>query len=805
MDAHPKIKDSKWLLPILKEASIALQELRTNDLAPKQYYELYILVFDILQSISNYLLVSNLDLLYAYELIQYSGNIIPRLYLLITVGSTYLKYTTDISLKKEILNDMIEMSKGVQTPIKGLFLRYYLSQSTKLCLSGETQFDSHYIIKNFIEMNKMWVRLSYNHSIPNIKNYRQDLKILIGYQFVRLSELSDDLIFYKNDILPQLLYQIEVCNEPLSQNYLFDVICNVFTDSFHLETLDILLKSLLKVNPNVSISNILINFIQRFINYNFSIYNEEIDSNIIIKFINFLNDLNNERPDIPINEYLDMINKLIEFSLCFSEKKHSFIDDLLLFLTEKLLDFNYNLSIDDNIMLFDLLTFKNMSCSIPIDSNFYYSIFVNCKAYKQLLMSLSQSQSKTLLDVSLYLLNFLTNYENDDKFINNIKIKIISVKELNEFLFVLYPILITNKCDTITKEKLSKFIHIIILNLPINLMLDSIISINNFFFKNCKKELLIYVYPTIINNFWKILSQTKKLKIVKIIFNNILRSINDITRILNDDENNNDNNDKTMNNDSDKRLIFFLILENAKIANLMKLNEITYDFFILAIDFLQDNNIIKKMESIIFLIQSLQLSKDTLSDEYFNKLSIRCIMISSKLVIKKSDQCRLIYLSSHLFDKEDITQNNSNKRVIECFQKSLKIADSILDNTESLQLMIEILNKCLYYFIKDEETFSNDENQLIAYINGLFQLIKTNLKLLENKEEEQVLDNSNNKLDIVINPIDGKNINCTNKRIINNGINEDDWMIPVHNFQKVCDFVKSQQDIDEKFKLIRTR
>lgn len=36
-----------------------------------------------------------------YELVQYAGNIVPRLYLLITVGLVYIK--TNISLKRSIL------------------------------------------------------------------------------------------------------------------------------------------------------------------------------------------------------------------------------------------------------------------------------------------------------------------------------------------------------------------------------------------------------------------------------------------------------------------------------------------------------------------------------------------------------------------------------------------------------------------------------------------------------------------------------------------------------------------------------
>lgn len=79
----------------LKHASNFLNELRTSSLNPKQYYELYIMVHDGLTYLANYLKdnksSSNNYLIDLYELVQYAGNIIPRLYLMITIGSVYME------------------------------------------------------------------------------------------------------------------------------------------------------------------------------------------------------------------------------------------------------------------------------------------------------------------------------------------------------------------------------------------------------------------------------------------------------------------------------------------------------------------------------------------------------------------------------------------------------------------------------------------------------------------------------------------------------------------------------------------
>ncbi len=64
-----------------------------------------------------------------YELVQYAGNIVPRMYLLITVGLVYIK-TGEYS-RRDILRDLVEMCRGVQHPLRGLFLRNYLLQCTR--------------------------------------------------------------------------------------------------------------------------------------------------------------------------------------------------------------------------------------------------------------------------------------------------------------------------------------------------------------------------------------------------------------------------------------------------------------------------------------------------------------------------------------------------------------------------------------------------------------------------------------------------------------------------------------------------
>ena len=50
-------------------------------------------------------------------------------YLLCTVGSVYIK--SKEAPAKDILKDLVEMCRGVQHPIRGLFLRSYLAQISR--------------------------------------------------------------------------------------------------------------------------------------------------------------------------------------------------------------------------------------------------------------------------------------------------------------------------------------------------------------------------------------------------------------------------------------------------------------------------------------------------------------------------------------------------------------------------------------------------------------------------------------------------------------------------------------------------
>lgn len=117
---------------VLRHSSALIAELRTSALSPKTYYELYVRVFAELQHLYVFFSDRNLHkrrLSDLYESVQQAGNVLPRLYLLITVGVACIKQREIPA--DSIFKDLVELCKGIQHPVRGLFLRYFFVQMCK--------------------------------------------------------------------------------------------------------------------------------------------------------------------------------------------------------------------------------------------------------------------------------------------------------------------------------------------------------------------------------------------------------------------------------------------------------------------------------------------------------------------------------------------------------------------------------------------------------------------------------------------------------------------------------------------------
>merc|ERR1712223_874284 len=361
-----------------------LSELRTSLLSPKSYYQLYMSICDEFRKGRK---VADL-----YELVQYAGNIVPRMYLLITVGLVYIK-THEYS-RRDIIRDLVEMCRGVQHPLRGLFLRNYLLQCTRNVLpdavplvnqqvhqsnlehiennvgeqeenetlneetlrqqsdeqaynpasDGTVEDSIDFILLNFAEMNKLWVRMQHQgHSRDREKKERErmELRILVGTNLVRLSQLDNiALAMYKSAVPPGVLEQVVSCRDAIAQEYLMECIIQVFPDEMHLATLNSFLGACAQLHPSVNVKNIIISLIDRLALYAqredesggipsdiklFDIFSKEIEYII------------SDRRDMPPEDIVSLQVSLINMAhKCYPER----VDyvDTVLEVTKKLFD-----------------------------------------------------------------------------------------------------------------------------------------------------------------------------------------------------------------------------------------------------------------------------------------------------------------------------------------------------------------------------------------------------------------------------------------------------------------------------------
>ncbi|PNW88440.1 hypothetical protein CHLRE_01g029650v5 [Chlamydomonas reinhardtii] len=267
----------------LKHAAAMLGELRTSQLQPQKYYELYMLAFDQLSYLESFFAdergkgraYSEL-----YELVQHAGNVLPRLYLMVAVGCLYIK--SHEASPRDVLKDLVEMCKGVQHPTRGLFLRAYLCQRAKGLLpdtgsefegpaAGSIHDALDFLMTNFIEMNKLWVRLQHQGSARDKEKRereRQQLQDLVGKNLTYLSQL-DGLSFelYRDQVLPRVLDQITSCKDDLAQLYLMQALIQGFPDRFHLGTLESLLGVLPQLQPGVKVHSVMAALMDRLARY----------------------------------------------------------------------------------------------------------------------------------------------------------------------------------------------------------------------------------------------------------------------------------------------------------------------------------------------------------------------------------------------------------------------------------------------------------------------------------------------------------------------------------------------------------
>ncbi|KAH0477278.1 MAG: hypothetical protein KVP17_003022 [Porospora cf. gigantea B] len=199
----------KSLKDVLKVCNQLLGLLRHSDeMLCEEYFRIYEGVFVELQHVIGFLReTTSRPFEELYEVVQHAGNVLPRLYMLATVASL------PEEASPELFCDIIEMLKGVQHPMRGIFLRYYFFQCIRD--KGAVNYDesSAFITaytRNAKDAATLWVRLRFQGASASDAKLMADWEAatpLVLVHVVYLCELGlADVDVHRAFVLPLLEY-----------------------------------------------------------------------------------------------------------------------------------------------------------------------------------------------------------------------------------------------------------------------------------------------------------------------------------------------------------------------------------------------------------------------------------------------------------------------------------------------------------------------------------------------------------------------------------------------------------------------
>ncbi|XP_055687349.1 vacuolar protein sorting-associated protein 35 isoform X1 [Lutzomyia longipalpis] len=738
--------DKQRLMDALKCASTMLGELRTSLLSPKSYYELYMAITDELRHLELYLFdefqkgrrVPDL-----YELVQYAGNIVPRLYLLIIVGLVYIK--TNASLKRSILKDLVEMCRGVQNPLRGLFLRNYLLQCTRNILpdtltstedSDGTVYDSiDFVLMNFAEMNKLWVRMQHQgHSSEKQRREkeREELKILVGTNLVRLSQLeAATLDTYQRLILPGILEQVVSCRDAIAQEYLMECIIQVFPDEFHLQTLDPFLKSCAQLQPGVNVKNIIISLIDRL-----AAYNQRNGKGMESEGVATEGDLTAEvqlfevfsiqianivqvRTDMPLEDTVSLQVALISLAQKVYGDRIDYVDKVLE-TTNHILERLNMTSIPHTLTVNQELSRLLRMC---VD---FYSVLtiLQLKFFAPLLEKFDYNSRKSL---ALYIvLNILDN-----------ETLIPTAEQADSVLTMLGPLITDQEDQPATKPDaedfaeeqgiVARFVHLLKSDDPDTQY--KILQTARKHFGQGGASRIKHVLPPIVFQAFQLAHKYKSISDEDEMWDKkcqkILQFCHGTITVLAKSEL--------------PELALRLYLQGALCVGQIGYTNhesVAYDFMTRAFSLYEDEISDSKAQlAAITLIMATYEQMTCFSEENAEPLRTNCALAASKL-LKKPDQCRAVVTCASLFwsGKQNGGEMHDEKRTLECLKKGARIASQCLDQGVQVQLYVELLNHYIFYFEAGHSGIT------VPILNQLIAKINEELPNLEQSEETKQIE-----------------------------------------------------------------
>ena len=747
----------------LKETYIMLSELRTNLLTPKNYYHLFTTIFDEMIIVENFFseeIKRGRKARDVYDSVQQAVYLIPRLYLMITAGSLVME--NEPKSANEIIFDLLGMIKGVQNPIRGLFVRYYLLKRIKdklpdkdnIYLQEGGNFDDtlKFLLQNMDEMNRLWIRLgsdvSGNEKIIRDKE-RVELKILVGESINRLSSLDSLTVeLYEKQVLPTLFKMILDSNDILSQQYLMECIIHAFSDSYNVKCIDLILNTLSRLTPGVDIKGLFISLMEKlakFITDNSGEDATEEDKQIVSNatsvypiLVEYFDSLQKETmvmgENMDILKLLDLNNSFMKFSIkCKDSDVLASINHILTSTLGCLRQINRRLSNDGMKKLSKLL-------AIPLESD--HSLF-DMTDFDGLILFLDYNMRK---NIGLKIIESLYK--------SNSKEKLDSMEKLQKLLKLIRP-LITDVEDALEEDEIifeeeqnevAKMIFVVNSQDPEviyeiygelkNVFMEGGIirgkitlpSLANCIIAFCHKLSLAYD-----NKNGLLSEETKKsfyanesinsIDISKIdsdetfykLMLNVYKLLNEIISLISQENPEN----------ALKLYLSSASQVNSILSDRNNFEEACASFMNAAMNIYQEGKYDQNIKySLLTQIVGYLLSFTILGKENVENI-IKILMESGTKMVKRGDQFNSMLSIGDIY----YSVIKDGNKVNECINKARKYADFAMTNPQNLILFVELLNKFLYYAEKGDEIISIKPEQ----IDDIIELIRNHIQTIKNE------------------------------------------------------------------------
>ena len=742
----------------LRETAHMLLELKSSVLTPISYYQLYSSILDEMLNVLNFFKEEarrGRRMKKLYDIVQQASNIIPRLYLMIAVGAVVIE--NDPSQCKEIITDLLDMLKGVQSPTRGLFTRHFFMKvikdklpdkgneyETEFCTSDDT---INFILMNLEEMTRLWIRLSDN-TFGVEKNLRDkersDLRILIGENINRLSSLEGlSLELYQQKILPKIIEILLEKKDTLCQQYIMECLIQAFPDEYTIQSMEGILKTAGQLDDNVDIKGIFIIMMEklaRFVSDTSSdmqdmigeatkvypLLKDSIDR-IVLQSLNQVGGIQDP------NKFLELELSLMKFTIkvCAEENKLTSVNQILEKTRFILNSYNRKLNQSGENILRNLLT-------TPLESEL--SLF-SFQYYPEIMVFLNFSSRTSL---ALRIIESLSNKERLD-----------SREKVTILLGYIRPLL-EDSTDTIEVDAfqfeyeqniVAKILFVIKTNDPIKLqeILDTLVPI----FAKGGSRRIKYTLPTLVNAYLRLALQVTESfyfknnpskrgtgihkdfvnfltmdklsdeKSVCEFLKNIHLKIDEITKVV---------------NTAYPELALKLYLEAAMNLNQIKVkDEKFFDLFkyylSLSIKLFKEVNFDQKEKlniliSMIGTILRFKLAEPESIESIADEIKNLCSSLT-----KRADQCLGMLECCEMF-----RIINNAKKAKDCMQKAKRFADFSMTNPENLPLFIVILNKYIYFI---EMTEGDSYFFLKEDIEDNIEVIQSHISTIKSENANQ--------------------------------------------------------------------